>query len=316
MFRGINIVDMYLAGDYPFNEYPDFTTFKKYLDVAKNDFNCDFIRLFLLRDFEQHYPDWTARWTAIEDLIQLHNFTVEYCTYMFWDTTVVDINAYKAWVNKYIGTYASLGMPTNRIWTVNILENSWANYSVSQLMIPYIKSVDPGRTVTTEVWGSPGGMYSGEIIGLPSTKGDPLINNKIYIPSGNLISTADYDGVGFIPTSDLWNQIKSQAPTSPVLMSEFSGNITNRYNIAVQNGAYGVCYWNLHLTDKIATDNEGIPARCPINSDYTLNSIGLELQKAYGGQTAPAAQAGMSSTLVAGLLIGELITMILLLRKK
>lgn len=57
MYRGINIVDMYEAGDYPFNEYPDFVTFKKYLNIAKNDLNCDFIRLFLLKDFEAHYPD-------------------------------------------------------------------------------------------------------------------------------------------------------------------------------------------------------------------------------------------------------------------
>jgi len=281
MFKGINIVDMYQAGDYPFNEYPDFITFKKYLDVAKNKLNCNFIRLFLLRDFKEHYPDWKIRWIEVEKLIQKYGFTVEYCTYMFWDTTIININAYKDWVDYYIGTYKTLKMPKNRIWIINILENPWNNYNVSQQMTPYIELTDPDRIVTTEVWATPGGMYNNEIIGLPSTKSEPLINDRIYIPYGNLISTADYDGVGFIPTVDLWNQIKLQALTSPVLMSEFSGNITNRCNIAVQNGAYGICYWNIHLTDKTVTDNEGIPARCPINSDYSLNSIGLELQKTY-----------------------------------
>lgn len=295
MYRGINIVHMYLAGDYPFNEYPGFDTFKKYLDVAKNDLNCNFIRLFLLKDFEEHYPDWLNRWIAVENLIQQHFFAVEYCTYMFWPSATIDIDSYKGWVDKYIGTYKTLGMPTDRIWVVNVLENPWVNYYVAQQMTPYIKAKDPDRTVTTEVWGTSGGMYPyinqtnhGEIIGLPSTKGEPLINSKVYIiPSGNLISTADYNGVDFISTTQIWNQIKTQASTSPVLMSEFSGDITTRVNLAVQNGAYGVCYWNLHVTDRMATDNEGIPPRCPINLDFTLNNIGFELQSVYRSLSPP-----------------------------
>lgn len=281
MLRGINIVDMYLAGDYPFNEYPDFVTFKEYLKIAKTDLNCNFIRLFLLRDFEEHYPDWINRWIAVENLIQEYNFTVEYCTYMFWDTATINIDSYKNWVNKYIGTYRTLNMPTDRIWTINVLENPWINYNVAQQMTPYIKVIDPERAVTTEVWGSAGGMYGNEIIGLPSTVGESLVNDKVYIPSGNLVSTADYDGAGFIPTTEIWNQLKTQAITSSVLISEFSGNITNRVNLAKSNGAYGVCYWNLHLTDERATREAGIPLRCPINSDFTLNGIGLELKTAY-----------------------------------
>ena len=262
---------MYEAGDYPFNEYPEFTTFKKYLEVAKKDLNCDFIRLFLLRDFEEHYSNWKERWITVENLIQQYNFTVEYCTYMFWDTTIIDINAYKNWVDYYIGTYKTLNMPKNRIWVVNILENPWTNYNVAQQITPYIKSVDTDRIVTTEVWATSGGMYNNEIIGLPSTKSETLINDKIYIPNNNLISTASYypDSLPYI---ELWNHIKLQSPNNPVLISEFSGNITEQINLAVQNKAYGVCYWNLHLTDV---------SRTPINADYTLNEKGIELRSVY-----------------------------------
>lgn len=299
MYRGINIVDMYEAGDYPFNEYPDFVTFKKYLSIAKNDLNCDFIRLFLLRDFEGHYPDWVKRWVAVENLIQQYNFTVEYCTYMFWDTTTIDINAYKNWVYKYIGIYKALAMPTNRIWIVNILENL-ENYTVAQIMMPYFKLIDPDRTVTTEVWATLGGMYNGEIIGLPSSKSDSYINNRIYIQNNDLISTADY--FNSLPSSDLWRQLKLQAPTNSVLLSEFSDDITNKVNIAKQNGAYGVCYWDMHLTDTTGT---------PINSDYTLNSKGIELQAVYRSLTAAPAQASISPIFIGALAIGLLMSFIL-----
>ena len=300
MYRGINIVDMYLAGDYPFNEYPDFVTFKKYLDVAKNDLNCDFIRLFLLRDFETHYSDWLNRWITVENLIQAHNFSVEYCTHMFWDTTTIDIVSYKNWVNKYIGTYRTLGAPTDRIWTVNVLENPWVNYNIAQQVTPYIKMIDPDRLVTTEVWGTPGGMYNDEIIGLPSAKSEPLINSKIYIQSGDLISTADYyPDPNSISTTELWGDIKIQSPTSQVLISEFANDITNKVNIAKQNDAYGICYWDLHLTDTLRT---------PINTDYTLNSEGRELREIYMSLTPPS-EAGISPILIGGLAVGALVMM-------
>lgn len=272
MLKGVNIVDMYSAGDYPFNEYPNFTTFKKYLDVAKNKLDCDFIRLFLLRDFEEHYPNWKDRWIAVENLIQEYNLTVEYCTYMFWDTLIINIDSYKNWVDKYIGTYNSLGMPKNRIWTVNILENPWMNYEIAQQITSYIKLVDKDRIITTEVWGTIGGMYDSEIIGLPSSNNNPSINNRIYI-QGNLISTADYyPDDSAISTIELWKHIKLQSSYSNVLISEFSNNITEKVNIAKQNNAYGICYWNLHLTDSLRT---------PINIDYTLNEKGKELKEAF-----------------------------------
>lgn len=273
MYKGINIVDMYKAGDYPFNEYPYFTTFKKYLDLAKNDLNCNFIRLFLLKDFEEHYPNWKDRWIAVENLIQKHGFAVEYCTYMFWDSSAIYIDNYKRWVDYYIGTYKTLSMPKNRIWVVNILENSWDYYEIAQQMMPYIKSVDSDRIVTTEVWATTDGMFKNEIIGLPSAKSDISINSRIYISNTDLISTASYyPDVNSIPAVELWDHIKLQSPYNNVLISEFANNITEKVNLAKLNNAYGICYWNLHLTDSLRT---------PINEDYTLNDKGREIQKAY-----------------------------------